>query len=131
MNKAIEQRASVAFGGVGATEGVQQIQDSPPEPEYEPEECTDTIQGILGAKGFYQPDFSWGDVYDPEDKQGNHKGWDIYCSVHDSGQAMSIGLSNEKLGEFWDVDTEFLADHDPSFPKSFRKSNQFLLGCDR
>lgn len=87
---------------------------------------TDTIQGILGSKGFYEPDVNLGDVYDPEDKQDNYSGWDIYCSVHDSGQAMSIGLSNERLGQFWDVCTEFLADHDPSFPKSLSEKQPIL-----
>jgi hypothetical protein len=110
----------------GQREPKQKVQDSPPGPEHEPEECTDSIQGILGSKGFYEPDINLGGAYDPEDKQGSYDGWDIYCLVHDSGQAMRIGLSNEKLGQFWDVGTEFLADHDPNFPKSLSEKQPIL-----
>ena len=123
ITQAIEQRVSAVFQ---APVEELQGQNSPPEPEYEPEECTNTVQRILGSAGFYEPDVNLGDVYDPKDKQDSYGEWDIYCSVHDSGQAMSIGLSNEKLNQFWDVGTEFLSDHDPTFPKSLSKKQPIL-----
>jgi len=88
-------------------------------------ECTDSVSNILNSRGFYV-DVNLAGVYDPKDKQDSYSGWDIYCSVHDSGQVMSIGLSNEKLGQFWDVDTEFLADHNPNFPKSLSEKQPIL-----
>jgi len=115
ITQAIEQRASATF----REKSVSEI-------EYEPDECTDSVSNILNSRGFYEPDVNLADVYDPEDKQGSYQGWDIYCSVHDSGQAMSIGLSNEQLEQFWDVCTEFLSDHDSSFPKSLSKKQPIL-----
>lgn len=130
MAQAIEQRASVAFSAMEATAEPEEVevqqQNSAPEPEYEPEECTDTIQGILGSRGFYEPDINLAEVYDPEDKQASYDGWDIYCHVHDNGLVMSIGLGNEKLNQFWDVGTEYLQEHDPSFPESLSEKQPIL-----
>lgn len=128
MAQAITQRASVAFSAMEATaepEAVQQ-QNFAPEPEYEPEECTDTIQEILGSRGFYEPDINLAEIYDPKDKQASYDGWDIYCHVHDNGLAMSIGLGNEKLNQFWDVGTEYLHEHDPNFPESLSEKQPIL-----
>lgn len=119
MNQAIEQRASVAFKGVEATEGVQQVvvQDSPPEPEYESEETYDTVDSILKSTGFQHPE-QFFTFWDAKEKYESYQGWDIYFSVPNGG-IVAIGLHSpiQPESEAWDASTEIIQELDPTFPE--------------
>ncbi|MEG3875770.1 ASCH domain-containing protein [Microcoleus sp. herbarium7] len=88
-----------------------------PEPEYEPDECNDTIESVLSSHGFFMPDVYLGDCYPPEAKYEDYQDWAIYYDKHDRG-VTGIGLYNEQFG-FWDASTEMIRDDDPTFPQNF------------
>lgn len=86
-------------------------------PEYEADECNDTIESVLSSHGFFMPDVYLGDCYPPERKYEDYQDWAIYYDKHDRG-VTGIGLYNEQFG-FWDASTEMIGDDDPTFPQNF------------
>lgn len=95
-----------------------------PEPEYEPDECNDTIKSVLSSHGFFMPDAYLGDCYPPEGKYEDYQDWAIYYDKHDRG-VTGIGLYNEQFG-FWDASTEMIGDDDPTFPQNFTDYNAIV-----
>lgn len=81
----------------------------------EPEEATNSIDSILKAKGFFQPDDL--EHYDSDDKHETYRGWDIYCGIPNGG-VVAIGLYNSEYNQPWDSSTEYIQDIDPTFPES-------------
>ena len=55
----------------------------------------------------------------------------ISIALYTMAGVQSSALKNQEFEEFWDADTEFLVEHDPTFPKSVLEKEQLLLGCDR
>jgi hypothetical protein len=93
----------------------QAMENTAPQPEYEPEECQDTIESIFMSKGFFQledlEDFGADEKYD------TYRGWDIYYSLPNGG-IVAIGLYNSEYNQQWDASTEYTQEVDPTFPES-------------
>ena len=102
-----------AYSSIGWTKTYEEV--SAASPEYEPEEASDTVESVLKAKGFFQPNNL--ENYDSNEKYETYRGWDIYHGVPNGG-IVSIGFYDIANNQPWDVSTEYIQEVDPTFPES-------------
>ena len=113
----------LALDGDGTTAIYEEVSAASLEPEYEPEEASDTVESVLKAKGFFQPNDL--EDYDSNEKHETYRGWDIYYGVPNGGIVL-IGLYNTEYNQPWDASTEYIQEIDSTFPESLADFDEIV-----
>ncbi|MEG4010499.1 ASCH domain-containing protein, partial [Microcoleus sp. Pol11C1] len=95
-------------------------------PEYEPEECCDTVESILEAEGFSKYDPDMPPDWDTSELYENYRGWDVFYSFPNGG-IVAIGLNSSKSNQFWDASTEYIQEIEGNtFPESLADYDEIV-----
>jgi len=106
------------WSGTSIQAELQYLENLKTVPEYEPEESNDTVDSILEANGFFQPDADIPINWDTSELYEVYRGWDIFYSFPNGG-IVAIGLNNSNSNQFWDASTEYIQEIEGNtFPES-------------